>query len=61
MGHQLSMYATDGGMGGHPKCVQLCTGEVSVTRHVYVRTCTISFHVFGSIFVLKCPVLFLKI
>ena len=61
-GHQLSTYATDGGMkvgvgggwgfGGHPKCVELCTVGRDVMPHLYVRTCVISFHIFGSIFVL---------
>ena len=48
--HQLSTYAT-GGDGGHPKCVQLRTGGGDVTPPVYLRTFTISFSVFGSIFV----------
>ena len=38
--------------GGHPKCVKLRIGGGSVIPHVYLRTYTISFHVFGSIFVL---------
>ena len=67
MGHQLSAYATGrgiggaGGRGGHLKCVKLHIGGESVTPHVYVRTYTISFHVFGSIFVLKYLVLFAEI
>ena len=40
------------GDGGHPKCVQLRTGEGGVMHHVYVRTYTIGFNDFGSIFVL---------
>ena len=40
----------DGGVG-HPKCVQLRTGKGGGTLHVHLRT-YISFHVFGSIFVL---------
>ena len=60
-GHQLSTYATVGGMGkggvDHPKRAQLRTDERDVTPHVYLRTYTstftyISFHVFDSIFVL---------
>ena len=52
MDHQLSTYATVGGMGGHPKYIQLCTGGEGVMPHVYVGTYTISFPVFGSIFVI---------
>ena len=40
------------GMVGHPKCVELRTGGGGVTPYVYVRTYTISFHVFGSMFLL---------
>ena len=40
------------GGGGNLKCVQLRTGGEGVMSYVYVRTYTISFHVFGSIFVL---------
>ena len=54
--HELSAYPTGGdiggGKGGQPKCVKLRIGGGSVIPHVYVRTYTISFHVFGSIFVL---------
>ena len=42
-GHQLSTYATDGEMGGHPKCVQLPREGGGVTTHMYVRT-DMSFH-----------------
>ena len=35
----------------HPKRVKLRIGGASVTPHVYVSTNTISFHIFGSIFV----------
>ena len=31
---------------GHPKCLQIHTWEEIHTLHVYVRTYTISFHVF---------------
>ena len=51
-GHQLSTYTTLGDGGGHLKCIHLRTGGGRVTLYVYVHTCTISFHVFGSIFVL---------
>ena len=44
--------------GGLSKCVDLRTGVGSVTPYVYVRTCTISFHIFGSIF---CHILFVEI
>ena len=48
-GHQLSTYATGGGMGeGHPKCVQLRTGGGGVAPHVHVRTCSISFHLLAA-------------
>ena len=40
------------GMVGHPKCVELRTGGGGVTPYVYVRTYTISFHVFASMFLL---------
>ena len=43
-GHQLRMYATGGAIRGLSKCVQLYRGKGS---HVFI-----SFHVFGSIFVL---------
>ena len=46
IGHPLSMYVTRRVEGGHPKCLQMCTGERGITLHVYVRTYTISFHVF---------------
>ena len=47
--HQLSTYATVGGMGSHPKCVQLRTGGGGVTPYVYVRTYTVSFHVLAAL------------
>ena len=43
------------GWEGHPKSVQLRMVEEGggyVTSHVYVHTYTISFHVFGNVFVL---------
>ena len=49
------------GDGGSSEVLQLRTGGGSVTPHVYVRTCTISFHVFGSIFILYCLVLIVEI
>ena len=49
------------GDGGHPKYVQPRTGERGVKPHVYVRTYTVPFHVFGRIFVLYCLVLFVEI
>ena len=53
-GHQLSTYATGNwwGMWDYPKCVQLHTGRGDVTTDVYVCFYFITFHVFGSIFVL---------
>ena len=45
-------YKTKKRDGGHPKCIQLRTGRGGVTPFEYVRTYTISFHVFGSIFCL---------
>ena len=42
----------------HPKWVQLRIGGGGVTLHVYVRTYTLSFHVFGIIFAIYCLVLF---
>ena len=46
-------YASVEGMEAHPKYAQLRTGGGGLTFYVYVRTYTISFHVFGSIFVLS--------
>ena len=60
-GYQLSTYATGGEMGYHPKCVQLRKGGRAVTPHVCIRTYAISFHIFGSILILKCFVLFPEI
>ena len=48
-------------LGVHPKCGQLRVEGRDVKSHVYVRTYTISFYVFGSIFVLQCLVLFIEI
>ena len=45
----------------HPKYVQLRTGRGSVMSHMYVPTYTMSFHVFGSIFVFYCLVLLVEI
>ena len=44
--------ATGGGWGDPPEYVQMCTRGGEVMPHVYVRTYTIFFHVFGNIFVL---------
>ena len=59
-GHQLSTYVTGGGMEVIQNGVQLRT-EGGVTPHLYVHTYTISFQLFGSIFVLWCLDLFIKI
>ena len=45
------MVGAAGGGRAHPKCVHLRTWGGHVTPHLYMRTCTISFNVFGSIFV----------
>ena len=37
------------GEEGHSKCLQLRIRGGDVIHYVYVRTCTISFHGFGSI------------
>ena len=34
--------------GGHPKCLQVRTGGGGVTPHLYVRSYTVSFHVFDK-------------
>ena len=46
------MHAPIGEMGGYPKYVQLRTEGGGVTSCMYIRTYTIVFHVFGTIFVL---------
>ena len=51
--NKLSSYATGPGMGDHPKSVQLRTGGGGGgVRFHDVRTYTIPFHVFASIFLL---------
>ena len=46
-------YAPDGEMRVIQNAYSCVQGELGATSHGYVRTCTcISFHVFGSIFVL---------
>ena len=51
--------AAGGDSGGGGESSKMRTGRRGVTPHVYVRTYT--FHVFGTIFVLQCLVLFVKI
>ena len=54
----------EGGESGERVILQAVYAAYSgrgVTPHVYVRTYTISFHVFGSIFVLQYLVLFVEI
>ena len=53
--HRLSTYATSGGWGIIQNAYSCVQGEGRVRLHVYVRTCTISFHVLGSSF---CLILF---
>ena len=66
-GFQLSTYAPcrkKGGESGERVILQAVYAAYSgrgVTPHVYVRTYTISFHVFGSIFVLQYLVLLVEI
>ena len=59
-GHQLRTYATVGGIKG---AIQNAYSyeRGGVTSNVYIRTYTISFHIFGSIFVLQCIILFVEI
>ena len=57
----LSTYATGRGTKCHPKWLRLRTGGGDATLFVYLRTYTISFRVFGSIFVLQCLILFVEI
>ena len=59
MGHLLSTYATGGG-GVIWNACNWVQGEEGVTPHKYVRTYTITLHVFGSMFVLWFLVLFVK-
>ena len=56
--HRLSTYATGGGWGIIQNAYSCVQGEGRVRLHVYVRTCTTSFHVLGSSFVLYYFVLF---
>ena len=58
-GHQLSTYVTGGGKEVIQNGLQLRTE--GVTPHLYVHTYTISFQLFGCIFVLWCLDLFMKI
>ena len=56
------MYATGGGWGSSKMRTAAYRGRgENVTPRVYVRTQTISFHTFGSVFVLQCLVLFVEI
>ena len=43
------------------KCAHLRRRGGDITTHVYVRTYTISIHVFGSMLFSSCPVFFVKI
>ena len=56
----LSTYSA-GRKGSHPKCMQLHTRGADVMPHVYVCTYTVFFHVFDSMLVLWCLVLFVEI
>ena len=47
-GHQLSTLAPGVGWGGHAKCLLLRTVGGVATSHVYLCTCTISFHVLAA-------------
>ena len=58
----LQINAGEGeGEGGASKIYTIAYKWRGATSHVYVLTFTISFHVLGSMFVLRCLVFFVKI
>ena len=64
MGHQLSIYATEGGwglMGRGSSKIRADAYKGKGVPRVMFKYALISFHVFGCIFVLFCLILFVEV